>query len=246
MYQEIHWNTIPAAAGPMPEHFLSEAFTLNHWRLIDMGEGIALEGHIHGRSGFPDGLQISTSFINCYHQKGSCFYFESSNSVYACRMSEYMLESDSIALLEQIAADSFTERVAFDRKKHYAGILREKQCREGVFLNWCGCDTSYLKWTAYAADGQIEFEDNDITRFEASAVFTLNGNNEIAVSCSSTPRSKLFLPALAGENCPVFIENSGTKPLRVILGKNKRPLFVQPGSCAAVKISFEPVYSVIN
>ena len=43
-----------------------------------------------------------------------------------------------------------------------------------------------------------------------------------------------------------FIENSGTKPLRAILGKNKRPLFVQPGSCAAVKISFEPVYSVIN
>ena len=246
MMQNFCWNTIPAAEWPLPDKLYKEAFTLNHWRLIDLGEGISLEGHIHGRSDFPDGLQISTSFLSRYYRKGDCLYFETSNSVYACSLQEYMLESHSIALLEQIDADALTAEIAEDRKQRYISILKEQNLTAGIFLNWCGCDTPYLKWTACAADGEVKFEDNGAASYETSAMFMINENNALSIGCSSSPRSRAFLPSIANERCPVFIENSGSKPLRAVIGNDNMPLFVRPDGCTAVKISFEPIYSVIH
>lgn len=243
MNKDLHWNTIPAAQDALSEEMRTNAYTLNHWRLIDLGEGVALEGHIHGRSGFPDGLQISTSFVSCWYQTEDCFYFATSNSAYACSKAEYILESNSLALLEKINADVITEKISEDRKERYLSILKDNLLKAGVFLNWCGCDSPYLKWTAYAAEGQVEFEDSGATFFEASARFMLKEGPQLSIRCSSSSRSGILLPLLATDDCPVFIENSGTRSLTAELGTGKRPLYVQPGGLTAVKITLEPVYS---
>ncbi len=241
MYQELRWNTIPAAQEEIPEEFLTDAYTLNHWRLTDLSDGIALEGHIHGRSGFPDGLQISTSFVSCWYQTEDRFYFATANSAYACRKAEYILESSSLALLEELDADALAEEIAENRKQRYLSLLRDNVLTGGVFLNWCGCDSPYLKWTAYAAEDQVEFEDNGASYFEASARFIMKEGKQLSVCCSSSSRSGILVPSLAADNCPVFIENSGTRPLTVDMGTERRPLYVQPGSFSSVKIVFEPV-----
>ena len=246
MIQNFHWNTIPAAGGSVPDERKKNAFTLNHWRLIDMGEGASLEGHIHGRTDFPDGLPISTSFLLQYYRQDDCLYFETSNSMYACSLQEYILESNSIALLEQIDADSLAQKIAETRRQHYLSILKEQHLTAGIFLNWCGCDSPYLKWTVCAADGEVEIRDNGATSYEALAIFRINENNALSIGCTSSLRSGAFLTSAASENCPVFIENSGSMPLLAVIGNDSKPLCVQPGGCAAVRISFEPVYSVTH
>ena len=183
MYQDLRWNMVPAAKEELPGEILTDAYTLNHWRLIDLGEGIALEGHIHGRSGFPEGLQISTSFVSCWYQTEDHFYFATSNSAYACSKADYILDSNSLALLEDADADALAKEISDNRKKRYLSILKDNLLKGGVFLNWCGCDSPYLKWTAYAAEDLVEFEDNGATCFEASARFMMQ--EQTIVRCLS-------------------------------------------------------------
>ena len=246
MTQEFRWNMIPAAEGPLPEDFYSDAYTLNHWKLIDLGEGVSLEGHIHGRTEFPDGLQISTSFLIRYYRTEQGFYFETANSGYFCRMQEYILDSHSLPLLEGLADDELSGDIETARKKRCRNLLEQEGLGGAVFLNWCGCDSPYLKWTAYADDSHVEIDDNGAVSFETSAAFMLSENGELSVFCTSSPRSRIHLTSLASEACPVFIENSGTKPLKAMTGPGRRPLHIEPGSRMAVKITFEPVYSVIH
>lgn len=245
MNQDLRWNTIPAAQDELPKDLLTDAYTLNHWRLIDLGEGVALEGHIHGRSGFPDGLQISTSFVSRWYQTDECFYFATANSAYRCSKAEYILESSSLAMLEDLDADEAAARIADERKPRYLSIMKDNLLKNGIFLNWCGCESPYLKWIAYVSEGQVDFDDSGVANFKASARFTMTEGRQLSITCSSSSRSGVLLPSLATDDCPVFIENSGNRSLTAELGFGKRPLFIQPGSFTAVKIAFEPVYYTV-
>ena len=223
-------------------------FTLKHWQLIDMGDGISVEGHLYGRPGYPDGLQISSSYINSWFREDDHLYIRTENSTYACALQEYILNSDSLYLLDDVSLEQRTSEIEELRCLYYYEVIKEKGLQNAVIVSWNGCDVPYLNRIVYAANGRLDIDEQASAGFEAVTTLSVSAGNPLSLRCSSRPYSRLMFPNGndGSEETQLFIENSGTKEIRMTLSGRRRPHRLHPGECIPVKMTFEPVLSMIN
>ena len=70
----------------------AESYTLKRWRVVEMPDGLSLEGRLQSPAGDPEGLQVSTSFITDWSFENDTVYFKTKNSVYCCALSDYAFD----------------------------------------------------------------------------------------------------------------------------------------------------------
>lgn len=212
----------------------SRYFTLKHWQVVDLGGMLVLEGHLHKRFGYPEGIHIRTSEITDWYRDGARIFFHTVNSCYACSLEEYILDGDSLSLLNDPSLAGISNETLDVRLVHYADFIVDNWNGPAVLMNWDGCDCSYLKWTATLKDGIMEYEEKTEAQMETAAQLRLDDGKSVTLTCASSPAACILLPEKTGDEIPLYIENSGNRVLTVTLSGTGIPAYVPPGYLAKV------------
>lgn len=215
-------------------------FRLNHWKLVYWGEKIAAEGHLHGRPGYPEGVEIRTSMISSWEMEGEEILLHTANSTYRCALSEYKWSDDSIELLKSLnrGPDGGIVRVREmilhkreEMNRRYSELAGESSLKDCTILRWHGCDLPYIQCVITCVDGTVEMDDLLYSGAEIRCSVTLGGSMELAVTPGNETAQDFH--RFGGAGLPVFVENSGDTEIKASLG-GKRSVTVKPGEIVRV------------
>ena len=212
-------------------------YILNHWQLQKIADGIILIGHMHNRTGFPDGSEIMTSSLISWKFFGDSVCFETTNSEYSCNINEYIIESCSLEnLLDTSLSGDGKDFPAIIEKVNASLDRRKKTCRSvlrgcasGLVMCWCGCTVPYLKWVAYLSPENIFVNDNVSVSINTSITFSVESKAVRTLSCSSNGWAPAAICSTAGDaayalnNGPsvLFLKDSNGSILKIDPGKSK-------------------------
>lgn len=144
--QKTIWNTIPESAGGQTVPGTAEIYDLRHWQLSDTVDGIVLEGCSHRQAGLPDGMLLCTSIIQSYCLSDGFFYFQTVNHLYRCSLQEYITESGSLCLAENLSVEPLLQQIRDLRSRHFLDLFPDGLSAFAIFMNWYGCEYPYLRW----------------------------------------------------------------------------------------------------
>ena len=208
-----------------------KTYTMKHWMLVKGSDGIAVQGHLHDRVGFPEGVEVVTSGIVGWNHKGTELLLETENSVYKADLYEYITESNSIFFLAEDDDEntrkqwkSLSEvygRIRDEKEDDYQSFFHEKNEKKGVLMCWQGCDMPYMSRTVDFSQQTVTVHDMVRTWNEAAArvetgdgCFSVNGSvHPPLISQNTTNR---------GGDGSLFIRNEGSVDLFFMLQNGVR------------------------
>ena len=217
-------------------------YRLNHWSLVYVGEAVAAEGCLHGRPGYPEGVEIRTSVISSWDCEGEEILLHTGNSNYRCALSEYKWSNDSLELLRNldsrsnVSVSSVKERIR-RKSEEEAGRYRELIGQSGLdecsILCWHGCDLPYMKRVVTCCEGKVELDDLLYSRADILCSVMLAGDAELRVSSAGQPSQ--YFRRLGGDlGWPVLVENSGDREITAGF-RGGRQVSVRPGEIVRVR-----------
>ena len=218
-----------------------ETYSLANWRIAESAEGLMIEGHLHGRFGFPEGVMIGTSDIESFRILPNGIVFRTANSTYFGRLSDYCLSSRSLRFLDDEAAEHLEGRVKELRNEHYAPILEKKEIENARILSICCCEYSYIRWVAEISSGEVKTFDPGYETFESRFELSFGNDNTCDVRRISDLHSALHLDSSAASEIPVYVENAGTCPMTISVTETGQDLTIAPGEIRLVERSHRPL-----
>lgn len=209
-------------------------YTIKHWKVIELEDGIALEGHLHGREGYPEGIHIRTSIIKGYEETDNGIMFMTRNSRYLGAYEDYLFGSDTLKYLDCAKAPANTSEAQKKRELRYKSFLKDNRLPEAYILCWNGCECPYLKWTALLSRENANIHELTETRYQAAASIPLFAGGFLTMRGSAFSETALRLSDMPGKDCPVFIENTGEKALYFHVGNRAETVCVRPGEITQI------------
>lgn len=212
---------------------MGRCYGLSHWSLRHTPEGIAAEGHMHGREGFADGTEIRTSRICQWRADETDIYLYTMNSTYVCGLREYMQGSGSIRLLGELReyggegtgyrqGESGTleavlkklQQMRREREAHYAAVFDGNGGR-CVLLCWNGCERPYLKHIVSGDGGAVTIEDIQGSSSAITLRLSLFGTDSLIIRPYGTELPDLYCTgSFGGRSYNILLENDGDREFR--------------------------------
>lgn len=207
------------------------SYIMKHWMLVKGSDGIAVQGHLHERLGFPEGVEVMTSGILDWKLRGTELLFETANSIYKADLYEYISESNSIYYLfekgDECARKQWENlsevynRIRKEKEDDYQSFFLEMNETTGVLMCWQGCDMPYISRTVDFSQQTIAVHDLVRSWNEAAArvetgdgYFSVNGSVHPPYTTQNTENQE------GGKS--FFIRNEGSVDLFFILQNGVR------------------------
>ena len=217
-------------------------YRLNHWSLVYADEAVAAEGCLHGRPGYPEGVEILTSVISSWDLEGEEILLHTENSNYRCALSEYKWSNDSVELLRNLDSHSgvsisrvkeLIRHRSEEEIRRYRELIGQSGLEECSILCWHGCDLPYMKRMITCCEGRVELDDLLYDSADILCSVMLAGDAELRVSSAGQPSQ--YFRRLGGDlGWPVLVENSGDREITAGF-RGGRQVSVRPGEIVRVR-----------
>lgn len=216
----------------------NEIYTLKHWNLVKTPDGLSLEGHLHRRNGFPDGVKISTSTITEWFDHHDSLMFQTENSNYYCTLSDCIADRSILFLHDGQKLLDRLNAIEKERQKYYHTLLEHHSWKEAAILSWCGADFPYLKWIAYVSPDEIR-----IDKIDESSRFRLMISADTGELSNARLHMEDHAPGfLRDSGCPLYIENTGSKAIYYDTDETKAPVCILPGELVRINTARKQGY----
>ena len=137
-------------------------YKLNHWGVVRISDAVAASGNLHCRLGYPDGVEVQTSFIQSWDLCQDNVILYTTNSVYRCPLKEHVISGNSLSLLGAVRSRSGVDiedleaavwNTMENEAVRYRSILTSDLLEKGGMSRadscdmrcWAGCDRAEHK-----------------------------------------------------------------------------------------------------
>ena len=216
----------------------TKTYLLNHWIFNNDGQGISLEGHLHGRPEFPDGIAIRTSYIEEASGLGNDLFVMTQSSYYRCPVAGYRGTGRSLIFSEGIltGADRFRELALAEekRKEEYCrSVFKKYSPKESVLYAVNGCHNPYTEWIASYCRGQLNIEKECLQRNQLVTGMIRDSSSFSPILCEANYNDDIRYGAEYADIQNILIENTGNTTLRILAGGPE--FLVEPGEIREIR-----------
>lgn len=210
-----------------------ETYSLTSWRVCESADGPVLEGHLHKRPGYPEGIMIMTSTIESRTIQPEGILFKTANSSYFCRFLDHSLSSCPL-LMDQPEGEHLTELVRKLRRNHYSDFIQANRIKEARVISICSCECSYIRWIAHIENEEVHTFDPGQEQFGSR--FELSFSNDY--SCNMRQLSDFYaafrFEKPISSHLPVYVENAGNLPMTISIPDDPGSCTIKPGEIRQV------------
>ena len=220
--------------------FTKTDYCLKHWGLVYVGDMAAASGNLHGRPGYPDGIEIRTSVIRSWDLEKDDVVLYTANSIYRCPLREHVISDTSLYLLNTVnsrsglsaedleeaawgTAENELVKLRYTIAKNLPAANNVGPSDSCVLFRWEGCDLPYIKQVVVYEKGSVRIDDLPHARQGYTSGIALSPCVTMSVR-PSNEISRHFYPYGDGAR-PILIENTGTQKIYVnIDGRENIPV----------------------